>query len=98
MACFIILHRSRVGHPKVAIRSVVAVWRRSSFLTNLAALCCTFSRCLMWVMVCGFHIGEVYSSFGRTSMLYAVSFTSGLHGPRVRLIIPKTVMIWKLYQ
>ena len=31
MACFIILHRSRVGHPRVTIRSVVTVWRRSSF-------------------------------------------------------------------
>ena len=66
MACLIILRRSRVGHPRVAVRSVVTVWRRWSFLTNLAAQCCTFSRCLIWVMVCGFHIGEAYSSFGRT--------------------------------
>ena len=28
MACLIILRRSRVGHPRVAIRSVVAVWCR----------------------------------------------------------------------
>ena len=26
--------------------------------------------------------------FGRISMLYAVCLTSGLHGPRVRLIMP----------
>ncbi len=66
----IILRRSSVGHPRVAIRSVVAVWRRWLFLTNLAAQCCTFSRCLIiWVVVCGFHIGEAYSNFGRTSML-----------------------------
>ena len=58
MACLIILHRSRVGHPRVAIRCVVTVWRIWSFLTNLAAQCCTFSRCLIWVVVCGFHIGE----------------------------------------
>ena len=60
MACLMILRRSRVGHPRVAIRSVVAVWRRWSFLINLAAQCCTFSRCLIWVVVCGFHIGEAY--------------------------------------
>ena len=34
-------------------------------------------------------MGEEYSSFGRISMLYAVCLTSGLHGPRVRLIMPK---------
>ena len=68
MACLIILRRSRVGHPRVAVRSVLTVWRRWSFLINLAAQCCTFSRCLIWVVVCGFHIGEAYSSFGRTSM------------------------------
>ena len=34
---------------------------------------------------------EAYSSFGRTSMLLAVSFTLGLHGPRVHWIIPKTL-------
>ena len=28
VACLIILHRSRVGHTRVAIRSVVIVWRR----------------------------------------------------------------------
>ena len=28
-------------------------------------------------------MGDEYSSFGRTSMLKAVSLTSGLHGPRV---------------
>ena len=55
MACLIIVCRSRVGHPRVAIRSVV--WRRSSCFTNLAAQCCTFSRCLIWVVVCGFHTG-----------------------------------------
>ena len=38
MACLIILRRSRVGYPRVAIRSVVTVWRRWSFFTNLAAL------------------------------------------------------------
>ena len=69
MVCLIILRRSRVGHPRVAIRNVVIVWRRWSFLTNLAAQCSTFSRCLIWVVVCGFHIGEAYSGFGRTSML-----------------------------
>ena len=69
VACLIILRRSRVGHPRVAIRSVVTVWRRWSFLTNVAAQCCTFSRCFIWVVVFGFHIGEAYSSFGRTSML-----------------------------
>ncbi|KAK2153318.1 hypothetical protein NP493_2329g00000 [Ridgeia piscesae] len=58
MACLMILRRSRVGHPRVATRSVVVVWRRWSFLTNLAAQCCTFSRCLIWIMMCGFHIGE----------------------------------------
>ena len=89
MACLIIVRSSRVGHPSVAIRSVVAVWRRWSFLINLAAQCCNFSRCLIWVMVSGFHIGEAYSCFGRTSMLQTVSFTSGLHDSRVRLIIPK---------
>ena len=69
MVCLIILRRSRVGHPRVAIRSVVTVWLRWSFLTNLAALCSTYSRCLIWSVVCVFHIGEAYSSFGRTSML-----------------------------
>ena len=64
MACLIILRRSRVGHPRVAIRSVLIVWRPWSLLANLAAQCCTFSRCLIWVVVCGFHIGEAYSSFG----------------------------------
>ena len=54
MVCLIILRSSRVGRPRVAIRSVVIVWRRWSFLTNLAAQCCTFSRCLIWVVVCGF--------------------------------------------
>ena len=34
---FKILRRSRVGHPRVTIRYVVTVWRRSSFLTNPAA-------------------------------------------------------------
>ena len=34
-------------------------------------------------------MGEEYSSFGQISMLYAVCLTSGLHGPRVRLIMPK---------
>ena len=69
MACLIILRHSRVGHTGEAIRSVVIVWRRWSFLTNLAAQCCTFSRCLIWVVVCGLHIGDAYSIFGRTSML-----------------------------
>ena len=41
------------------------------------------------MVVYGFHVGEAYSSFGWTSLLQAV-FTSGLHGSRVRLIIPKT--------
>ena len=70
-------------------RSVEIVWSLWSFLTNLAAQCCTFSILSIGVVVCGFHIGEEYSSLGWTSMLYAVSFTSGLHGPRVCLIIPK---------
>ena len=69
MACLIILRRSRVGRPSVVIWSVEALLRRWSFLTNLAALCCTFSSCLIWVEVCGFHTEDAYSSFGRTSML-----------------------------
>ena len=84
------MRRSRVGHPRVAIRYVVTVWRRWLILTNLTAQCCTFSRCLIWVVVCEFQKGETYSSFDRTSMLQAVSFTSGLHGRRVRLTISKT--------
>ena len=40
--------------------------------------------------MCGFQIGEAYSSFGRTSIVYAVSFTSGLHGPGIILTIPNT--------
>ena len=46
MAVLIILRLSRVGHPRVVIRSCVAVWRRWSFLTNLAAQsqCCTFFK------------------------------------------------------
>ena len=50
MACLIILRRSRVGHPRVAIKSVVTVWRRWSFLTNLAAQCCIF--------FCMFNLGS----------------------------------------
>ena len=70
MACLIILRRSRVGHPRVAIRSVVTVWRRESFLTNLAAQCCTYLfNFFIWVVVSRFHIGEAYSSVGRTRML-----------------------------
>ena len=36
-------------------------------------------------------MGDEYSSFGRISMLYAVCLTSGLHGPRICLIMPKTL-------
>ena len=36
-------------------------------------------------------MGVEYSSFGRISMLKAVSLTSGLHGPRVLLIMPRTL-------
>ena len=54
MACLIILRRSRVGRPaKGAIMSLVAVWRRWSFLTNHAAQCCPFSKCLILVVVSG---------------------------------------------
>ena len=35
-------------------------------------------------------MGDEYSSFGQINMLQAVCLTSGLHGPRVRLIMPKT--------
>ena len=62
----------------MAIRSVEIVWRLWSFLTNLAAQCCTFSTRLIWVVVCGFHIGEACSSL------------VGLACYRVLLIIPKT--------
>ena len=37
MACLIILRRSKVSHPRVAIRYVHIVWRIWSFLTNLVA-------------------------------------------------------------
>ena len=39
----------------------------------------------------GFHIRLEYSTVCLTSMLYAVSFTSELHGLRVRVIMSKTV-------
>ena len=42
MACLIIL-----CHSRVVIRSVVTVWCRWSFLTNLAAQCSAFSKCLI---------------------------------------------------
>ena len=35
-------------------------------------------------------MGEEYSSVGRISVLQAVCLTSDLHGPKVRLIMPKT--------
>ena len=38
-ACLIILPRSRVGHPRVAIRYVLTLWHRWSYLTKLAAQC-----------------------------------------------------------
>ena len=42
------------------------------------------------VLVWGFHTDEEYSSFGRISMLKAVSLTSYLHGRRVILIMLRT--------
>ena len=44
MACLIILRRSRVGHPRVAIPLVVVVTvsHQWSFLTNQSANCCIF--------------------------------------------------------
>ena len=67
MACLIIRHRSKVGHPRAAIRSVGFVFRVWSFVTNLAAQCCT--RLLICVVVWGFHVGDEYSSFGLVIML-----------------------------
>ena len=63
MACFIILHRSRVGHPRVTIRSVVTVWHRSSFFTNLAAQMFNLGSG-MWI-----PYRRGIFNFGRTSML-----------------------------
>ena len=66
----------------MAIRSVVTVWRRRSFLTNLAAQCCTFSRCLIWVVLCGFHID--------IQVLAGLAWYRQFLLHQVRLIIPKT--------
>ena len=69
MACLIILCRSRVDHPRVAIRSVV--WRQSSFLFYK-------SGCTVLYLFKIFNLGsgvwipfqvDSYSSFGQTSML-----------------------------
>ena len=67
MACLITLRRTRVGRPRSPL-ILFAVYGRFLY-TNLAAQCYAFSRSLIWVVVCGLHIGEAYSSFGRTSML-----------------------------
>ena len=45
MACLVILHRSRVGHPSVTTRSVEIVWRLWSFF---AVLFETFSLDGVW--------------------------------------------------
>ena len=54
---------SRVGHPRMAITiryvcyDCFSVWRRLVVFDSAVR---TFSRCLFWVVVCGFHIGEFY--------------------------------------
>ena len=75
---------SCVNHPSVTIMCGEFIWHLPMFL---------FWRIwrLIWVAVHGFHIGLEYSILYRTSMLYAVSFTSELHGLRVRVIMYKTV-------
>ena len=41
--------------------------------TNLAALCWILLTWLIWEFVCGFQIGEAYSSLGHISRFQAVS-------------------------
>ena len=45
------LRRSRMSHPRVAIKSVEIVWRLWSPLTHFTAQCCSFSRRLIWLLV-----------------------------------------------
>ena len=52
MACLIILGRSRVGHPRVAIRYVVIVWRRWPFFKNK-------SSCTVLYLFKMFNLGSV---------------------------------------
>ena len=68
MACLVIVRGSRVGRPRDLLR-LFGAYGRYFLITNLAASCCGFSGSLIWTVVCGFHIGEAYLSFGQTCIL-----------------------------
>ena len=97
MTCLIILLRSRVGHLRVAIRSVVTVWRRWSFLTNLAAVLYFFKTFNLgsgvWIPYRRHIQFMVGLACYRQFLLHQVCMVRGFI-----LSYLKLLMIWKLCQ
>ena len=68
MACLVIVRRSRVGRPRDLLK-LFGAYGLYFLIKKLAAPCYGVSGSLIWTVVCGFHIGEAYLSFGRTCIL-----------------------------
>ena len=65
-------------------------------VTHLAALLWIISILLMFSFVWGDQTGEAYSTWGRTKVLYASSFTFGLLVFTLRLTNPSVPLLWQL--